>query len=431
MSDFDLDEYLGPYTGHTYIARLIFIAGKDENLSTPALMKAAAAIKASTKNTKQYKEVMEKLGDASMDGPDTTWIADTDKQAEATQSSLELQLNHELTNQNHAAAREVSNRIGDFYYSRGEHDTALKYYLKARDLNPQNEDMVQMCMNVVKTTLEMGKFNHVLSYVGKAENHRPDPEQLSHLSCAAGLALLDRGSYSGAASKFLAVSSVDPSVMSMKDVVTYAGLCALATFSRSEMKSRVVDNKKFRERLEEVPAVREMILDSYSSSYSSCLQSLDNLEGTLSYDIHVHDHIKTLKTKIRKKAILQYFSPFAAVSLETMAQSFNSDVATIEKECAALIMDNQLDGKIDSHNKILYASEGEKRRTAFRSALRLAESYEQSSHALLVRVNLLNSGSFVKPARFQMAGAGVGGGGGIGGNALQQMLQMMGGFGGL
>ena len=70
------------------------------------------------------------------------------------------------------------------------------------------------------------------------------------------------------------------------------------------------------------------------------------------FDIHLHDHIKPLKAKIRHKAILQYFSPFAAVELGTMAKAFNSDVLTIEKEVAALIMENQLDGKIDSHNKV-------------------------------------------------------------------------------
>jgi len=406
---------------------LVFIGTNSEELRTQALTEAARAIKENTTNTKLLAEVLKKLHPDTEGLPEEEqgWIDETNKACDSQQSSLELQLNHELANQNQDGIREAHFRLGEFYYRRGELDQSHKAFLRAREFSTQNAMIVKMCCSVVRVTLESKKYNHVLSYCAKAESLRPDADIIARLNCSAGLALLDRGSYSGAATRFLTAAQFDPDVMSEKDGVTYSVLCALATFSRSDLKSRVLDNKKFRERLDAEPLVREMLLDFYGSKYSSCLQYLDRIEERAQFDIHLHDHIKPLKAKIRHKAILQYFSPFAAVELGTMAKAFNSDVPTIEKEVAALIMENQLDGKIDSHNKILYATEGEKRRTAFRHAVRLAESYEENTHALIVRVNLMKNSFYVKPARMQMAGMG----GGIS-NMQDMMLQMM-GLGGL
>lgn len=44
-------------------------------------------------------------------------------------------------------------------------------------------------------------------------------------------------------------------VISPQDVALYGSLCALATFDRSELKSRIMDNIRFREFLEMVPEV--------------------------------------------------------------------------------------------------------------------------------------------------------------------------------
>lgn len=59
-------------------------------------------------------------------------------------------------------------------------------------------------------------------------------------------------------------------------------------------------------------------------------------------DIHLHDHIGTLYTQIRHKAIIQYTHPFISVDLHTMADAFKTSVAGLEKELEALITDNQI-----------------------------------------------------------------------------------------
>ena len=78
------------------------------------------------------------------------------------------------------------------------------------------------------------------------------------------------------------------------------------------------------------------------SHYASCLEYLENLKPNLLLDIHLHDHVETLYTQIRHKAIIQYTHPFISVDLHTMASAFKTGVAGLEKELEALITDNQI-----------------------------------------------------------------------------------------
>jgi COP9 signalosome complex subunit 1 len=76
------------------------------------------------------------------------------------------------------------------------------------------------------------------------------------------------------------------------------------------------------------------------------------LQPTLLLDIHLHEHVEALYQKIRNKALVQYFSPFISIDLNTMATAFNTTVSGLEKELSKLIMENLIQARIDSHNKV-------------------------------------------------------------------------------
>lgn len=58
--------------------------------------------------------------------------------------------------------------------------------------------------------------------------------------------------------------------------------------------------------------------------------------------MHLHGHIETLYKDIRHKAIIQYTFPFISVDLNLMAVAFQTSVSLLEKELAALIIDNKI-----------------------------------------------------------------------------------------
>lgn len=66
-------------------------------------------------------------------------------------------------------------------------------------------------------------------------------------------------------------------IVTPQDIAILGGLCALAAFDREELKVRVLENQGFKEFLDLVPDVRDMISDFYYSRYGSCFTAFDRI----------------------------------------------------------------------------------------------------------------------------------------------------------
>jgi len=281
----------------------------------------------------------------------------------------------------------------------------LKCYVRTRDYCTTAKHIIQMCLNVIRVSIEMGNYTHVVNYVSKAEQtpDLTDKIVISKLKVCAGLANIENRKYKVAARKFIEtiidLSNNFTEVIAPQDIAIYGGLCALATFDRSELKKKVIDNANFRSFLELTPEIRELINDFYSSNYASCLKTLNKLKPNLQLDIHLHEHVESLYQKIRNKALVQYFSPFSSIDLNTMAAAFNTTVTGLEKELSKLIMEDSIQARIDSHNKRLYARHTDQRSATFDKTLGMGDEYQDNTKAMLLRVNLLRNDFMVKPPR--------------------------------
>ncbi|XP_061340158.1 COP9 signalosome complex subunit 1-like [Gastrolobium bilobum] len=393
----DVEAYAGLYAGRTKIMRLLFIAARmNPPMELEALRMAYDEIKKG-ENTQLLREVVQKIGgrlgpNYEMDG---AWCDAVDRRAEQKKDKLDNELNAYRTNLIKESIRMGYNDFGDFYYAHGQLGDAFKSYVRTRDYCTTSKHIIHMCMSAILVSIEMGQFPHVTSYVGKAEQvpEALDPITVAKLRCAAGLANLEAKKYKLAARKFLEtgpeLGNHYNEVIAPQDVATYGGLCALATFDRTELKNKVIDNSNFRNFLELVPEVRELINDFYSSHYASCLEYLGNLKANLLLDIHLHDHVETLYDQIRHKALIQYTHPFVSVDLNMMANAFKTTVVGLEKELEALITDNQIQARIDSHNKILYARHADQRNATFQRVLETGREFDRDVRSMLLRSNLI------------------------------------------
>ncbi|KAK9910584.1 hypothetical protein M0R45_034540 [Rubus argutus] len=408
----DIEAYASLYSGRTKISRLLFIADhsrSNQAMELEALRMAYDEIKKG-ENTQLFRDVVQKI-DGRL-GPeyvmDLAWCESVDRRAEQKREKLENELNAYRTNLIKESIRMGYNDFGDFHYSHGQLGDAFKNYVRTRDYCTTSKHIVHMCMSSILVSIEMGQFAHVSSYVSKAEQSQQTPEALdsvtvAKLRCAAGLANLEAKKYKLAARKFLEtgheLGNHYNEVIAPQDVATYGGLCALASFDRTELKNKVIDNLNFRNFLELVPEIREIINDFYSSRYASCLDYLGNLKANLLLDIHLHDHLETLYDQIRNKALIQYTHPFVSVDLNMMANAFKTDVAGLEKELEALITDNQVQARIDSHNKILYARHADQRNATFQRALQTGNEFDRDVKSMLLRVNLIKHEFSLKQAK--------------------------------
>uniref|UniRef100_A0A803M3F0 Methyltransferase n=1 Tax=Chenopodium quinoa TaxID=63459 RepID=A0A803M3F0_CHEQI len=243
----DVEAYASLYSGRTKIMRLLFIADRcDSNpsMQLEALRMAYDEIKKG-EDTQLFKEAAQRIDNrlGPNYGYDSSWIEAVERRAEQRKEKLDNELNAYRTNLIKESIRMGYNDFGDFYYAHGQFGDAFKSYVRTRDYCTTAKHIITMCLNAILVSIEMGQFSHVTSYISKAEQtpEALDPVTIAKLRCAAGLAHLEAKKYKLAARKFLEVGpelgNNYSEVIAPQDVATYGGLCALATFDRTELKA--------------------------------------------------------------------------------------------------------------------------------------------------------------------------------------------------
>ncbi|KAH8419546.1 hypothetical protein KR222_005055 [Zaprionus bogoriensis] len=338
---------------------------------------------------------------------DAVWVDTKMKKAALKLEKLDSDLKNYKSNSIKESIRRGHDDLADHYLSCGDLTNALKCYSRARDYCTSGKHVVNMCLNVIKVSIYLKNWAHVMSYISKAES-TPDFSEGSkeansqvhtRLECAAGLAELQLKKYKPAAKHFLA-ANFDycdfPEMISTSNVAVYGGLCALATFDRQELKRLVIASTSFKLFLELEPQLRDIIFKFYESKYANCLTLLDEIRDNLLVDMYIAPHVNTLYTMIRNRALIQYFSPYMSADMHKMATAFNSTVGDLENEVMQLILDGQIQARIDSHNKILYAKEADQRNSTFERALLMGTLYQRHTRMLILRAAMLKSHIHVK-----------------------------------
>lgn len=421
----DLEAYASSYTGLARLYRLVYVAEHCPSLRIESL-KMALAYVTGTYNVGLYQQLHQRLAEAlgsggtalpdvalpstSQDIPslDPLWIETRSKKSALKLEKLDNDLKTYKTNSIKESIRRGHDDLGDHYLDCGDLSNALKCYSRARDYCTSGKHVVNMCLNVIKVSVYLQNWSHVLSYVSKAEatpdfleTLGKDANQIivTKLKCAAGLADLATKKYKSAAKHFLQ-ANLDhcdfPEMLSCSNVAMYGGLCALATFDRHELQKNVIFSSSFKLFLELEPQLRDIIFKFYESKYASCLKLLDEIKDNLLLDMYIAPHVNALYTQIRNRALIQYFSPYLSADMRKMATAFNRSVPALEDELMQLILDGQIQARIDSHNKILYARDVDQRSTTFEKSLQMGKDYQRRTRMLILRAAILKNQIHVK-----------------------------------
>ncbi|XP_013408510.1 COP9 signalosome complex subunit 1 [Lingula anatina] len=418
----DLDTYAASYTGLAKLNRLIYVADHCPPLRVEALRMGLQYVM-TTYNTNMYQQIHRKLQEAlagvqglpdavasaaQCPALDTQWIETTTKKAALKLEKLDTDLKNYKSNSIKESIRRGHDDLGDHYLDMGDLSNALKCYSRARDYCTSARHVVNMCLNVIKVSVYLQNWSHVLSYVNKAEATPEVTETqskdggwvvITKLKCAAGLAELATKKYKSAAKYFLQASFDHcdfPELISASNVATYGALCALASFDRQELQKHVMASSSFKLFLELEPQLRDIIYKFYESKYASCLKLLGEIRENLLLDLYIAPHVNTLYTQIRNRALCQYFSPYMSADMGKMAEAFNTTVNALEDELMQLILDGQINARIDSHKMVLYAKDIDQRSSTFDKALQKGKDYQRRTKALILRSAMLKNQIHVK-----------------------------------
>ncbi|RHY30962.1 hypothetical protein DYB32_003879 [Aphanomyces invadans] len=279
------------------------------------------ATKATTVNTTLYRELTTKFKEfLPLDyHPDATFLENAVRANASRHERLEQELNSYKCSMIKESIRIGHNDLGEFYYRTGDLANSLRSYIQARDYCTTEKHIVDMCFNVIKvpsswTLLRLMILPRLRSISRTTATHTttslswsnpsaalrlasPIPRTTNvHLECYGidahgrvqaqtaatfGLVHFCSKKYHAAALKFVEcqvdIGDKYNEVIHAEDVAVLGGLCAVATFSRAELKEHVVQNSSFKAYLELVPRLREFITAFYDGNYASSLNILADL----------------------------------------------------------------------------------------------------------------------------------------------------------
>ncbi|XP_071741934.1 COP9 signalosome complex subunit 1-like [Rutidosis leptorrhynchoides] len=425
----NVEAYAGLYSGRTKIQRLLFINENchDESMQLDSLKLAYDELK-NGQDMRLFKSVVGMInGRLGPDyGLDVNWIDQVNRESNQRRKELEdvfivkrydpctenfrklVTLYDELKKifmlQSRMRKEELISRhktLGDFHYARGSLDDAFENYKEAERRGNNPTERLDLCQKAILVSIDRcSPMINILTYVSRVkymiEYMKLDDMIITKakLKCATGLAHLMNSQYKMAAKKFVKTPEFGDKyseVIAAHDVATYGGLCALASFDREELKTKVIENKIFGKFLELAPEMRELINDFYTSRFSSCLEHLEEIKPNLLLDIHIHAHVDELFEQIRKKALIQYTIPYSSVDMNMMATIFRATVAELEKELVTLIAEGHIQAKIDSVNKVMNAHRVNQRNSVFQQVLESGSQLERATTSMMQRFSILRS----------------------------------------
>lgn len=443
----DLDNYIGHYQGIARIQRLEFIADHCQSLRIEALNSAINYIKENSYNVKDYVRLIKKVQEVKNEitPPDSAWIDTKTKQAGLRLERLDNDLKNSRVNSMKENIRRAQDDLGDHYLDCGELENAFNAYAKSRDYVITPRSQINQCLNMIRVSIFLKRWSAVSGHFLKAESQptNDNPAVVTKLHCAAGLCDLNMRAYKRAAKHFIStnfehfsnnrcltgssvpgtsnsastssgpsqpcnsfVGSFIPSlnerdltntpgqweILSPINIAVYGSLCALATYSRQELATHLINSASFKQFAELDPQLREAVARFYESKYAECLSILQEVKNVLLLDMYLAPHVERLYRAIRNKALIQYFEPYSTASMHKMAAAFNTSVTDLEKEMITLIYDGVIKARIDSHSKILYAKNKDPRTLTFERAIKMGKLWQRQTQALISRTAILNAG---------------------------------------
>ncbi|KAK4047554.1 hypothetical protein OIV83_005341 [Microbotryomycetes sp. JL201] len=445
------------YTGRSRITHLLTIAARCPAWAGQALTLALDAIKLDTLDTAlyehaydMYKHHCQAVADGTVTDPlakawsdqhspvqlDSAWLDRTRKEYEQTTARLETELKGYTTNLIKESIRMAHRDLARHQYKSGDLHGAIRSYSKSREYCTTSQHVLEMCLGVA---LELPNYSFVRTYVVKAESaleamHQPnqnkprqqqvnlpgmvapaaDPVEVAkdkerkslteRLTVAGAVAMLGQRAYDQCA---LALTSIGKEALDSKeghfvppaDIALYAAITGLATFTRNDLRARLLDNANLRPMFDSEPYLRDMVRSFYSNNFKDGLQSLERHKLRQRLDPHLESHLVDLYDMIQSRAIVTYFTPFATVSMPRMSEAFGWSEQHLLDAVTHLIDKGHLQARIDTRSRTLVAKNKDARVEAFKNALKQGDQIQRKTLANQLRLKLIQHDLVVKMPR--------------------------------
>ncbi|MCP9264687.1 COP9 signalosome complex subunit 1 [Dirofilaria immitis] len=406
---FDLEAIRVSYKGYALINRLLFTADTCPPLQKDALIMLINYIVEHTSNVQVYLAAHHRLNalrtvpleshsaTISMDMNtvddlprlNSQWMDATTAKSQARLDMLAAEFKRQKEEGVKESTRRTMHDLFEQQIAMGQLQEAAKLYGRGiREYCTSPKHIIEMLMNWIEVTIYLNHWHRVeplLTQVERALIEAMEIENVAATSTSRPGRLAANSTYAAtrnmkeiidsAQAKVGAVAALNylnmrnyrlvaekclkiefdyfdyPALLAAKDVVIFGTICALATFGRSELKDKVLGSLMFWKFLEAEPKLIELLQKFVKSQFGVCFDILEEIRDQLLLNMHLWSHVKELYHLIRRRAIVQYFTPYAVADMNKMATTFRVHVSELENELVKLIEKNEISARIDSSCK--------------------------------------------------------------------------------
>uniref|UniRef100_A0A915Q224 PCI domain-containing protein n=1 Tax=Setaria digitata TaxID=48799 RepID=A0A915Q224_9BILA len=443
---FDLEAVRTSYTGYALINRLLFIADTCPPLQKDALVMLINYIVEHTSNVQVYVAAHHRLNalratplemhtaaaSTDMNTADdlprlnSQWMDATTAKSQARLDMLAVEFKRQKEEGVKESTRRTMHDLFEQQIAMGQLQEAAKLYGRGiREYCTSPKHIIEMLLSWIEVTIYLNHWHRVeplLTQVERALIEAMEVENVAATSTSRPGRLAANSTYAAtrnmkevidnAKAKVGAVAALNylnmrnyrlvaekclkiefdyfdyPALLAAKDIVMFGTICALATFDRSELKDKVLGSLLFWKFLESEPKLIELLQKFVKSQFGICFDILEEIRDQLLLNMHLWSHVKELYHLIRRRAIVQYFTPYAVADMDKMAVTFRVHVSELENELVKLIERNEISARIDSSCKKLYAKNENQVTATYNELLKVSNAMHHNILDILLRAAL-------------------------------------------
>ncbi|GAA5872623.1 hypothetical protein JCM8547_003712 [Rhodosporidiobolus lusitaniae] len=406
----------------------------------------------------QWLAGLREQGGAGEEKADRDWVDKARKDAQSGQERLEVELKGYSTNMIKESIRMGHRDLARHEYLTGDLQAAVRSYTKSREFCSTSQHVLEMCLGVIEVALDLQNYAFVRNYISKALSAldststsasaaakskaagavnlpgmvapAQDPVEaakekerkivLERLTVANGVAYLGQGMYEKAAGCFTdvggeALVAGEAHFIPPTSVALFSVLLSLACYSRSQLRTRVLDNPNLRGFLDTEPWLRDIVRCFYENRFREGLEGLMKYEARFLLDLHLTPHYSTLLSLLSSRSLLTFLTPYSSLSLSRYASAFGWPEPYLLASVTDLIKRGEMKARIDTVGRRVVQrkrGEQEERRKAFEGALRVGEEGVRKVRGAELRLKLLAADVVIKHSKSSSSAGGGGKGGG-------------------
>ncbi|PVU96041.1 hypothetical protein BB561_001444 [Smittium simulii] len=367
---FCLESYASRYSAFALINRLALLAEYCPRFAQASLALALLEIKKTTIGSSLYadthkralflKERYIELGiyqqdPAPIEDYDMNWVSNADETYKTDIQKLESDLNIFKASLVKNSVRIGLIDIANLYYRAGDFSSASKTLQRAEECCVDFSQLLEMYYLTTKVFISSELYKAVLSNFKKVDSIYTSSkitENKTSFYAFFAISSMASGAYRQALDQFIKLdyselNSFDGFTCNL-DIGIYGAFCALATASRAEIKSLLLENKNFVQYLDHDSNLYDMLNYFYNGSYSKFSQLLEQKLATLVIDIFFHKQINIILKMIQKNIIIHYIQPRITADLQIMYKCCLFDsVQALENELICMISSKVIYARLD------------------------------------------------------------------------------------